>query len=930
MRDYVTSRSLVPLQKWSRTDVARAGILAAVYVATARLGLSLGAVNGVATAVWPPTGISLAALLLWGPRLWPGVACGALLVNLSANVPFLAALGIALGNTLEALLGVCLLRRCGFRNSLHRLQDVFALLGLAALLSTLVSASIGVTSAWLGGVVPSANCVDAWVTWWVGDAMADVVVAPLLLTWATPSRLGTRRWRSIEIVLLLLLLAGSTRLLFGEVRRPLAWTVFPFVVWAALRCGSGGLTATIFVASAMSIWATAAGRGPFVAATLHGDLALLQLFTGVVSVTGLTLAVVVRGREEAAEALRRSEARFHALIEKSHEAVVLLDPAGIIVYASPSTLQIHGYALEVGRSAFEVVHPDDQTRTIEILAALVQTPRQVMQAEFRVRHRDGSWRWVEAVGTNLLADPDVHAIVVNYRDTTERRRAAESLWASSEQLRIVTDTMSAPVTRCSRDLLYVWVNGAYAQWLDRPPEEIAGHPIVDIIGASGLEFIRPYVERVLAGERVEYEDRVRFRGLGERWIHATYTPTFDNLGSIDGWVAVVIDVTQRKQLEQDLITTLNELERRLHERTALFEGAPTGIMLVDAEGRILSANAQMERMFGYQRGELVGRSVETLVPVRLRDAHASFRAGYLIDPQMRAMGRGRDLTAVRKDGKEFPVEIGLSPVRSGTDLLVAAHVTDISARTEAVEALQHARVQLEQQVLERTAELRRANAALSELSRRLLTLQDEERRRIGKELHEGTAQGLTAVGLNLALLQRSAKRLSKPAQHALAQCNALVDQCSRELRTLSYLLHPPLLDDVGLASAVRWYADAFAQHSGRPVRVSISPDLGRLAQPVETGLFRILEGCLTNLDSHSRDSAVCVQLLRASGAITLRVEDMGDGVVPGNVGPRPGDAALGMWIVGMRERARELGGELEVTFRDGGTVAVATLPLSEA
>src|SRR5713101_6091918 len=165
--------------------VARVGALGVLYFSTATLGLSLGAVSGVAAAVWPPTGIALAALLLGGYRLWPGIAFGAFLVNVSAGAPVLVACGMAVGNTLEALVGSALLMRVvGFRPALDRLRDVVGLVVLAAGLSTLVSATIGVTSGWLGGVIPSATSWKAWWTWWLGDAMGDLVVAPLLLIWS--------------------------------------------------------------------------------------------------------------------------------------------------------------------------------------------------------------------------------------------------------------------------------------------------------------------------------------------------------------------------------------------------------------------------------------------------------------------------------------------------------------------------------------------------------------------------------------------------------------------------------------------------------------------------------------------------------------------------------------------------------------------------
>src|SRR5918992_5374671 len=160
--------------------------LAAIYVAAAQLGLRLDAVAGFATLVWPATGISLAALVLFGYRLWPGVFLGAFVGNLLAGAPIFVALGIGVGNTLEAIVGTYALRRVrGFRPSLDRVRDVVALIVLAAGLSTMVSATIGVASLYLGGVVPMADAWKAWRAWWLGDLIADLVVAPALLVFGS-------------------------------------------------------------------------------------------------------------------------------------------------------------------------------------------------------------------------------------------------------------------------------------------------------------------------------------------------------------------------------------------------------------------------------------------------------------------------------------------------------------------------------------------------------------------------------------------------------------------------------------------------------------------------------------------------------------------------------------------------------------------------
>ena len=177
----------------SLADWALVVAVAAVYFGAAKLGLTMALVAEQVTAVWPPTGIALAALVLFGIRLWPGIALGAVLANLTAHEPLAVACGIALGNTLEAVLGAYLLRRLvEFRASLARIKDVFGLIGLAAGLSPIVSASIGVTSLCLGGVQPWDRYGSIWWVWWQGDAMGDLVTAPVLLTCLTKARIGVQ------------------------------------------------------------------------------------------------------------------------------------------------------------------------------------------------------------------------------------------------------------------------------------------------------------------------------------------------------------------------------------------------------------------------------------------------------------------------------------------------------------------------------------------------------------------------------------------------------------------------------------------------------------------------------------------------------------------------------------------------------------------
>lgn len=300
-------------------DFARAIGLAVVYVLTAEMGLRIEAIGGHATLVWPPAGISVAAILLAGYRVVPGVALGAFAVNVYAGAPIWLALAIACGNTLEACLGSYALRRLArFRTKLEGLYQVLGLVVFAALLSTLVAATIGSVGLRLASKVTSEGWAEAWRTWWVGDALGVLVVAPLLLTLPGTSLAAVplRRW--VEVVALIAVVVACSVVVFlsgpsafqgskDDLRAQLPdllYLIFPSLIWAATRFGLPGAARALFVVSGFAIYGTVTGSGPFVHETLGRSLFALQTFMAVVAVTALVLGAIVSDR---AEAVRRRE-----------------------------------------------------------------------------------------------------------------------------------------------------------------------------------------------------------------------------------------------------------------------------------------------------------------------------------------------------------------------------------------------------------------------------------------------------------------------------------------------------------------------------------------------------------------------------------------------------------------------------------------------
>ncbi len=227
--------------------------------------------------------------------------------------------------------------------------------------------------------------------------------------------------------------------------------------------------------------------------------------------------------------------------------------------------------------------------------------------------------------------------------------------------------------------------------------------------------------------------------------------------------------------------------------------------------------------------------------------------------------------------------------------------------------------------------LRESQEALRRLSARLVQSQDEERRRIGRELHDSTGQYLTAIQMNLALLKRGVARLAPDEARALKDAIEVTSRCTREIRTLAYLLHPPLLDEVGLASAIAWYVEGFCKRSGIRVEVQIPPEVGRLPREIETVVFRIVQESLTNIHRHSGSETAQIAISVGGREVTLRVSDQGRGIPTGALEVHEGDGRhLGVGIAGMRERLKQLGGRLEIQSQERGTLVTATLPLGPA
>lgn len=347
------------------------------------------------------------------------------------------------------------------------------------------------------------------------------------------------------------------------------------------------------------------------------------------------------------------------------------------------------------------------------------------------------------------------------------------------------------------------------------------------------------------------------------------------------------------------------------------------ICMLDPEGRVATWNFGAERIKGYKQSEIIGRSYSTFFP------EEDVRAGKpqrILETAAREGKVHQEGWRVRKDGSRFWANAVLTALRDDSGKLVGfSKITrDATERMRHEEALQR-EIAEKRQAQE---ELLRSEKSLRRLSLDLLRTQDEERRRIGKDLHDSIGQYLSALKMNLGLLKVSDPTISSRASQELDECTDILDECVKEVRTISYLLYPPMLEEMGLKSAITWYLDGFTKRSGIEIELEIEHHFSRLSRDTELALFRVLQEALTNVIKHSAATKVKIRLAGHHETVTLEIRDNGKGL-PSAVLLEAGSNALGVGLRGMNERMRQLGGSLSLSAANPGTLVRATVPVRQ-
>jgi PAS domain S-box-containing protein len=625
-------------------------------------------------------------------------------------------------------------------------------------------------------------------------------------------------------------------------------------------------------------------------------------------------------QKQAGEAVRESAERLHAMFNQAAVGISIALLDGRFVEINQKVSDILGYSIQELKQLtfFDVTHPDDLEKTRSNTSALLNRQTSEFSYEKRFVGKHGAIVWTLTTVT-LLKDaagkPQFFLGVIE--DVTSRKRAERASRESEERFRAIVKATPECVKVVAPDGKLLAMNSAGCVMVEAGDDsDVVGQSVYDLIAPEFRQKFIEFNENVCRGNKGHVEFQIVGLKGTRRWMETHAVPMRDPSTGQTVQLAVTRDVTARKEADE-------KLRRSEEELRTLADSIPQLAWMANPDGHI----------FWYNHGwyEYTGTSLEQMQGWGWKAVH---------DPNVYPRVFEKWTESIRT-GTPFEMEYPLrgadgvfrwfltrvSPFRDAQGKITRwfGTNTNIDEQRQLLRSLSEARDHLEIGVQERTAELQAANESLRALSARLLKVQDDERRRLARELHDSVGQIMAALSMNLAVVQSQAHKLDTLGARAVQENAQLVQQASTEIRTLSHLLHPPLLEIAGLVSALRWYVDGFSERSNIKVDLELPSDFPRLPNDTELAIFRIVQECLTNIHRHSRSSTAAIRILQKGSRLLVQVQDNGRGI------PQPKQLELmdssrgGVGLGGIRERLRQLGGTLEITSNGGGTLVSATL-----
>jgi PAS domain S-box-containing protein len=615
----------------------------------------------------------------------------------------------------------------------------------------------------------------------------------------------------------------------------------------------------------------------------------------------------------------QAQARLAAIVESSDDAIISKDLNSIISSWNAAAERIFGYSAQeaIGQPITLIIPSELRDEETHIIRRL--------RAGERIEHYETVrvTKTGERVDLSLTISPikDSRGNIIGAskiaRDISERRLAEQT---QARLAAIVESSHDAVISKDMNGIIKSW-NGAAERIFGYSAKEAIGQLITLIIPPEIREEEAEILARIRKGELIEHFETTRVTKNGKRInVSLTVSPIKDFHGRVIGASKIARDISESQRTETDL-RKKQELLRAAFTQTYSF------LAILSTDGTVFEANRAALEGTGFNRRDVFGRKVWEIWWQPLPEEQAILRTS--VATAAKGLAVREECQYALRDGTIRFADRTLNPVQNerGEVVMIVASALDITDQRQL-------RSLLEERVRDRTRELEVKNLELvrqtdvvRELSARLLQIQDEERRRIARELHDSVGQMLAAVSMNMAQVTREAGALSPEAGKALEENAGLLEQLSSEIRTISHLLHPPLLDEVGLQSALQWYIDGFSERSKINVNLELPEDFGRLPRNLEITLFRVVQECLTNIHRHSGSSTAAIRVARSENDVRLEVRDAGKGIPQEAQTNLAAGKLSGVGLRGMRERLCQMGGQLDVQSNGTGTLILATLPI---
>jgi PAS domain S-box-containing protein len=634
------------------------------------------------------------------------------------------------------------------------------------------------------------------------------------------------------------------------------------------------------------------------------------------------------------QALRESEQLYRSTFELAAVGVAHVKPDGRWLRVNKKLCEIVGYTeAELMQLTFqEITHPEDLPGDLAETEKLLSGSLDMFAMKKRYIRKDGSPVWVNLTASVARdAGGKVKHFITVVEDIHERR---ESDVARARLAAIVESSDDAIISKDLDGVIRSWNVGAM-RIFEHTAQEAVGRSITIIIPPERHDEEAQILQRLRKGERIEHFETVRVTKSGKRIdVSLTISPVRNSKGQVIGVSKIARDITERKQAEERERQITAEAVAATAKFRGVFEQTTVFAAITNKDGVLMEANRLCLDACGFRAEDVLGKPFwEAGWWRNFEESRDKIRAATPLAAQ--GIPYREMLHYSWADGTERLVDFALYPILDDKGEVLYLHPTgvDVTDIKRAEENYRELAKRLDAEVQARTKELDDRNAdvlrqseQVRRLSLRLMITQDEERRHIARDLHDSAGQTLTVLGINLAQLIHDAERIAPKLAQEGGKIQELVQQLHREIRTTSYLLHPPLLDETGLPSALSWYVQGLSERSGLAIDLSVEEGFERLPADMELAIFRLVQESLTNVHRHSGSKTACIRLAREGENVSIEVRDQGHGIPPHRMAEIKSHGS-GLGVRGLRERLRQFGGEMDIESSGSGTRVLAKIPL---